>query len=418
MSPERCAWKMQPMLVCLRSRLLTKISNKGAMAIAAVSFAEAEQILHDIRLTGDVFVAVSSSPVSTVLSGSREAIADLIAHLDRRAVFRRIDVDYASHCPGVEPIREELLEGLSKLVSQAPSVPMYSTVTTTPVTGQQLNAAYWWQNLRAPVLFAETISQILEKQPEVILEISPHPLLETAIRESLAYRSARAEFLPSMQRNTDELTTLLGSLGTLYTHGAAVRWPQVYPEGRFVSTPAYPFDRKSFWIEAPTGEMKADAMQEHNISAVLSSGRDESSARQSARPASAATPAKQPSVAGKKDTVLERLRQIVARLLQVNSEDIEFTAPFLEMGADSMVLARVLKAIADEFEVNLSLKQLFEQFTTLDALADFICATGHFEQESEIPPKPAGRPTAGQLWGGLQINSRQGHRPKTIRWRN
>lgn len=392
-------------VVCLRSRLLTKISNKGAMAMAAVSSAEAEQILHDTRLTGDVFVAVSSSPASTVLSGSREAIADLIAHLDRRAVFcRRIDVDYASHCPGVEPIREELLEGLSKLVSQAPSVPMYSTVTTTPVTGQQLNAAYWWQNLRAPVLFAETISQILEKQPDVILEISPHPLLETAIRESLAYRSARAEFLPSMQRNTDELTTLLGSLGTLYTHGAAVRWPQVYPEGRFVSTPAYPFDRKSFWIEAPTGEMKADAMQEHNISAVLSSGRDESSARQSARPASAATLAKQPSVAGKKDAVLERLRQIVARLLQLNSEDIEFTAPFLEMGADSMVLARVLKAIADEFEVNLSLKQLFEQFTTLDALADFICATGHFEQESaESHRNPPDSPQQGSSEGGPAV---------------
>ncbi|HVG90246.1 MAG TPA: acyltransferase domain-containing protein [Alphaproteobacteria bacterium] len=373
-------------VVCLRSRLLTKISNTGAMAIAAVSSPEAEQILNDTRLAGAVFIAVSSSPASTVLSGSREAIADLIAHLERRAVFcRRIDVDYASHCPGVEPIREELVEGLSKLISRPSSVPMYSTVTTRPVTADQLNAAYWWKNLRAPVRFAETISQILEKRPDVFLEISPHPLLETAIRESLTDRSAQAEFLPSMQRNTDELTTLLGSLGTFYTHGAAVRWPQVYPEGRFVSVPAYPFDRKSFWIERPAGEMKADAMQEHNTSAIFSRGENESSAMQSTLPARIVAPAKQVLVAGKKDLVLERLRQLVARLLQLAPEDIEFTAPFLEMGADSMVLARVLKAIADEFEVNLSLKQLFEQFTTLNALGDFICATGHFEPEREEP---------------------------------
>ncbi|HKV32962.1 MAG TPA: MupA/Atu3671 family FMN-dependent luciferase-like monooxygenase [Pyrinomonadaceae bacterium] len=47
-------------------------------------------------------------------------------------------------------------------------------------------------------------------------------------------------------------------------------------------------------------------------------------------------------------------------------------ASFLEMGADSIVLAEAIRVVEDSFHIKISIRQLFEQFTTLDTLAEHI----------------------------------------------
>ncbi len=74
----------------------------------------------------------------------------------------------------------------------------------------------------------------------------------------------------------------------------------------------------------------------------------------------------------RKQTILETLRAIVGRLLQTAPESLETHASFLEMGADSIVLAEAVRVIEDAFQMRISIRQLFEEVTTLEALAAHI----------------------------------------------
>ena len=58
------------------------------------------------------------------------------------------------------------------------------------------------------------------------------------------------------------------------------------------------------------------------------------------------------------------------------------------MGADSIVLAEAIRVIEDTFLLRISIRQLFEQVTTLDALAAYI------EQRPTPAPAPPDTPRA------------------------
>ena len=71
-------------------------------------------------------------------------------------------------------------------------------------------------------------------------------------------------------------------------------------------------------------------------------------------------------------TILAKLRVIIAELLKSDPEEVDIYAPFLEMGADSIVLVEAVHYIENCFGIKISIRQLFEELTTLDALTNHI----------------------------------------------
>ncbi|MYU16936.1 acyltransferase domain-containing protein, partial [Streptomyces sp. SID8361] len=70
---------------------------------------------------------------------------------------RLIEVDYASHGPQMDEIRDELnevLAGVRPVVGGADEVAFYSTVTGGRTDAFALDAGYWVRNLRERVRFA------------------------------------------------------------------------------------------------------------------------------------------------------------------------------------------------------------------------------------------------------------------------
>ena len=59
------------------------------------------------------------------------------------------------------------------------------------VDGAELDAGYWWRNVRQPVLFAAAFGQIMRSAPGIVVEIGPHPVLAPSIDEALAERSSQ-----------------------------------------------------------------------------------------------------------------------------------------------------------------------------------------------------------------------------------
>ncbi len=238
-------------LVALRSRLIAQeLAGHGGMVSLTAPADQARELL-----TGrdDVWIATINGPTSTVIAGSPAALTDVMAQAEATGIrARAIAVDYASHTPHVDRIREQLLQLAAPIAPQAGHVPMYSTVTATLIDGETLDAEYWYRNLREPVRFHDTLRTSLTDGHTLFLESSPHPVLTTAIQESDAHGHAHAT--GTLRRDHGDIQQILTSLATLWTHGLTPNWPAILTPNNPAPTnlPTYPFQRHRYWLDTAT----------------------------------------------------------------------------------------------------------------------------------------------------------------------
>jgi acyl transferase domain-containing protein/acyl carrier protein len=236
-------------VICRRSRLLKRVAGQGAMGLVELTLHEAQAAL--VGYEDRLGVAVSNGPRSTVLSGDPAALEEVLAKLEKRGVFcRRVKVDVASHSPQMDPLRDDLLAALGDVRPRAATLAMRSTVTGAAVLGADLDAGYWVQNLRAPVLFSRATQQLVDEGHLLFVEMSPHPILLPAVEENLREKKREGASIASLRRHTDERSAMLQALGTLYARGVDPSWSRLFPSGgRAVSLPTYPWQRERYWIE-------------------------------------------------------------------------------------------------------------------------------------------------------------------------
>ncbi|WP_343998901.1 SDR family NAD(P)-dependent oxidoreductase [Streptomyces thermocarboxydovorans] len=237
-------------VVALRSQALTALSGTGTMAVVALPHTETEARL--AALGGDrVSVAAVNSARSTVVAGETEAVEELLAGLEREQVFaRRLDVDYASHSPAVEAVRTGIVDELDGVTAIPAPVAWYSTVTGAPVTGE-LDAAYWYTNLREPVRFGPAVERMIADGYRCFVELSPHPALLTALR-TVAEDSGTEDLVAvgSLRRDEDALACLDRATAELHVHGRPVDWRRLVPGTAPADLPTYAWDEQRHWSEA------------------------------------------------------------------------------------------------------------------------------------------------------------------------
>jgi polyene macrolide polyketide synthase len=241
-------------VVALRSRALRELAGQGAMASIALDAEEVEAYLPPL-----VTVAAVNAPGQVVVSGPPEEIAELCARLDEVGVrARRIEVDYASHHAQVEVVEERLGEELAGVVDLGGSGPeLVSTVTGGPLAEGELDAGYWYRNLREPVLFADVVRRLEDAGPQVFVEVGPHPVLSLAMEQTVS----DGRVLHTLRRDRPEAAQLLSSLGAAWAAGLPVAWRELLPAAQPVALPTYAFQRRRYWLEAPASA-EADVASE------------------------------------------------------------------------------------------------------------------------------------------------------------
>ncbi|PSL51987.1 myxalamid-type polyketide synthase MxaE and MxaD [Saccharothrix carnea] len=236
-------------VICRRGRAIRTVSGQGRMAVVELSAADVQDELYGMGTR--VSVAALNAPTSTVISGDVDAVEEVTARLQARGVFCRIlqSVDFASHSPQMEPLKDELADSLAGLRPAPPRLPMYSTVTGKVVDGDVLDGAYWAENTRTPVLFAAAVDGLLDDGHDVFVELSPHPGLLPVIAQNAQARETT--LVPSLRRDEPPADVLLKSLATLYTTGFEPAWTALQPEPRRpVRLPRYPWQRERCWLPA------------------------------------------------------------------------------------------------------------------------------------------------------------------------
>ncbi len=248
-----------------RGRTMDLASSQGGMLAVGLSRDELKAWLPDEN--GPVGIAAVNGPTSLTLSGPAAAIAALAEKLEAAGVFcRRLAVEYAFHSPLMEPVREELLVSLADLSPTATSLPLFSTVTGGLIDGTALGADYWWQNVRQPVLFADAMACVATTGKTLAIEIGPHPVLAYSINECFEAAEATVETLPSLRRDTDDVATMLASLGRLHTLGLPIDLGRLHPRPhRRLPLPPEPFLTQRLREESPEARESRAARSLHPL---------------------------------------------------------------------------------------------------------------------------------------------------------
>lgn len=233
-----------------RGRTMDLASSHGAMVAAGLSAEEVPGWLKGIE--EDVSLAAINGPSSVTISGEADAIEQLALRLENEGVFcRRLAVEYAFHSPQMEPVRDELLRSLSEIHPQPTHTTLVSTVTGEEIDGVQLDAEYWWKNVRQSVRFSDAMTCLAEKGYAVAVEVGPHPVLAYSINECFAASGCSVRTVPSLNRQQDDLQVITKSLGSLYSLGFDIKWSGFYNKpSRRIPLPKYPFQLQQCWSES------------------------------------------------------------------------------------------------------------------------------------------------------------------------
>ena len=237
-------------IVYHRGRLMQTVAGPGRTAAVALPLAEARILIEaeDNHLS----IAAHNSPSSCTVSGDRQQVEVLLERLQKRGIFcRQLPVDLAFHSQHMDRIMALLAAELKDLRAHESEIPIYSTVTGSLISGSELDADYWRRNMRDTVQFATAIDKLAGQQPQIFLELSPHPVLAGNISECLRDAGLEAHTLASLRRGQPERASMLESLGYIYAQGGKVDWQGLLGEvGSCVQLPTYKFKRERYWLEA------------------------------------------------------------------------------------------------------------------------------------------------------------------------
>ncbi|MEK2490740.1 HAD-IIIC family phosphatase [Kitasatospora purpeofusca] len=234
-------------IVALRSRAILRLSGRGGMLSV---LAPQERIRE--HLTPGLQIAVVNGPEQVVVSGTPEELDALAAHCETDGIqARRIAVDYASHSPQVEELREELLDLLAPIEPRTGHTPLISTVTGEAIDTATMDAAYWFTNLRETVRFDTALTTLLTTGHRIFVETSPHPVLLGAVAQNAGHhRVAGVTAVGTLRRQEHEPAQLLRSAAEVFAVGVDVDWTPWTGAGRLTDLPTYAFQHRRFWQPA------------------------------------------------------------------------------------------------------------------------------------------------------------------------
>ena len=232
-----------------RSLLQGTTRGHGQMTAVALPQPAAASLLAELGLAGDLTIAGINSVRGLTIAGEQPALAVLEDALSSRQVpWKRLDLDYAFHSPAMDRLEPGIRQALSGLEPRASALPFCSTVSGSPLPGEDLGAEYWWRNIREPVLFAQAVDSLLDQGITIFVEIGAHPILRTYLNDCLKARSIDGRVIATGTRNDDGAQRIRSAAREVAIAGAAVDWRTAFPKpGRFVRLPGYPWQRERHW---------------------------------------------------------------------------------------------------------------------------------------------------------------------------
>lgn len=352
-------------LLALRGQLIQEMSP-GAML--AVDLPEADLLPRLGRLS----LAAVNKPANCVVAGPVEEVQTLYQQLEAEQIpCKMMSASRAFHSSMMEPVLERFVAAVRQVRLKPPHLPYISNVTGDWIRKEEAtDPAYWGKHLRQTVRFSDGIRVLQQLSASIFLEVGPGNVLSRFARSHLSANAA-LNVIPSLRHPRDpreDEHCLLEAAGKLWLNGVSINWEGFYMHERRqrLPLPTYPFERQRYWIEASREQKQAEASSacqdgESDMLPII----DKDSDVQTPVAGNSATTSRQAAI-------LKRLKELVSNVLGEGVETLNSDANFFQLGLDSLVLIQTNHMIKDIFDVEISMRQLFEDLSTLSALAAYI----------------------------------------------
>lgn len=235
-------------VICVRSRSQGTTRNTGSMASVGLPHKELDDIMAAIGSQAEI--ACLNSPKNVTISGAENDLELVRVAVEPLGIFfQKLNLDYSFHSSWMDPIESQLLTDLKDLNPHKTDKAIFvSTVTGEVLDGCDLDASYWWGNIRRPVLFTEAMSKLANAGCNVFLEIGPNAILQRYMNECLAEKKVAGRVLPILKRDVDELKSLKEAqlrIQLLTNFPSDLDYFAL--KGNPVSLPNYPWQKERHW---------------------------------------------------------------------------------------------------------------------------------------------------------------------------
>ncbi|HEX8027713.1 MAG TPA: condensation domain-containing protein, partial [Vicinamibacterales bacterium] len=323
----------------------------------------------------DVEIAAENAPGACVVSGTAETIARIEKALAAAGVAtKELSTSHAFHSSLMDPVIDPLRARLETIRLSPPEIPILSTVSADWLTdADATDPHYWATHLRRPVRFAAAVQRLLADPRRLLLEIGPRATLSALARQSVSNKRVRTVAVPSLASTPErEAESIAIAVGQLWTHGVSVDWDAYdnHERRRRVPLPAYPFERRRHWVDAPSA-----------VGGVVSV-RQAETADEPVQREIQSVPVEALSSASHPDRIARIRAQIDHILPQVSGAEIpehEPDAHWFELGLDSLSLTQLAAQIQRTFGVKVTFRRLSEGCDSVAGLAAWLDAQLPFE---------------------------------------
>ena len=179
-------------LVSIRAKAMQKACETapGTMAaILALPTEKIEEICKEVSSKGTSGIVIPANyncEGQVVISGDTAAVEEACIRMKEAGAKRALvlPVGGAFHSPLMEPAREELAEGIRKATFRTPLCPVYQNVTARPSTDPEEIKSNLLAQLTAPVLWTQTVRNMLADGAEHFIELGPGKVLQGLVAKT------------------------------------------------------------------------------------------------------------------------------------------------------------------------------------------------------------------------------------------
>jgi len=173
-------------LVIERALAMQATCNEVSGTMAAILGLKDEKVRSICDSTPGVVVPANyNCPGQLVISGTIEAV-HIACQAFKEAGARRallLPVGGAFHSPLMEPAKERLAKAIEHTSFNSPSCPVYQNVTATGITNPEEIKTNLVEQLTAPVLWTQSIQQMITDGASNFIDVGPGKILQGLIKK-------------------------------------------------------------------------------------------------------------------------------------------------------------------------------------------------------------------------------------------
>ncbi|SIQ59269.1 Acyl transferase domain-containing protein [Rhizobium sp. RU20A] len=232
-------------IVAKRSLHQDMLAGQGTMAAVMLGEEQAKAFGEARGLT-QICIAATNAHNSVTISGPVDAVHAYRDQARKAKIPAQVlDINYPFHHPIIDQAKDAFLSDLPDIAPRTSDIAYLSTVTGDRLDGDQLDAAYWWRNVREPVRFQQATEAAIALGCSLFVEMSPRAILSSYLKETVKQSSAPGAVIPTLMRDAAEKgqDPVSRAMARAVAHGAAIETSRVFGKrNAAIALPGLPFE--------------------------------------------------------------------------------------------------------------------------------------------------------------------------------